>query len=62
MARLIRKHADSGALAGFGLLAITASVLLALSLGSAGVSLQAHATPDPLQMLQSLLGAIRVGG
>lgn len=61
MAKLIRKHADSGALAGFGVLAIAASILLALTLGSAG-ALEAHATPNLAQALQGLLSAIRVGG
>lgn len=62
MTRLIRRHADSGALAGLGLLAVGLSVLLAVGLGSAGASVPAQAGPDPLQLLQALLGAIRVGG
>ncbi|MBD9427105.1 hypothetical protein IB232_17350 [Pseudomonas sp. PDM15] len=61
MPRPMRQHADSGALAAFGLFAIAASVLLSLVLGlgderapTSGASL-----PDALH---ALLGAIRVGG
>lgn len=60
MAGFVRKHAESGALAGFGLLAIVASVLLALSLGGAGLHPEQSAAPDPAQTLQGLLAAIRV--
>ena len=58
MPRLIHSHADHGTLAGFGLLSVTASVLLALSLAATEVSGPAPVGPA----LQALLGAIRVGG
>lgn len=60
MSRLIPPHADSGALAGLGLLVIAGS--LALGLGSSAALLEAQATPDPVQTLRNLLAAIRVGG
>lgn len=61
MARLIRKHADSGALAGFGLCAIAASVLLSLVLGLGGdLRAQSHTANLP-EVLQNLLSAVRVG-
>jgi hypothetical protein len=62
MSRLIRPHADSGALAGLGLLVIAGSLVLALGLGSSAALLEAQATPDPVQTLRNLLAAIRVGG
>ncbi|WP_394560252.1 hypothetical protein [Aquipseudomonas alcaligenes] len=60
MARLLRRHADSGTLAGLGLLAIVASIVLALSLGSVDLDLQSHSSANLAQTLQNLLGAIRV--
>jgi hypothetical protein len=62
MSRLIPPHADSGALAGLGLLVIAGSLVLALGLGSSSALLEAQATPDPVQTLRNLLAAIRVGG
>ncbi|MDD0842325.1 hypothetical protein [Pseudomonas sp. Gutcm_11s] len=62
MARLIRRHADSGALAGLGLFAIAASVVLALGLSSIDLPLQQHGTPNLAQTLQNLLSVIRVRG
>lgn len=62
MSRLIPPHADSGALAGLGLLVIAGSLALALGLGSSAALLEAQATPDPVQTLRNLLAAIRVGG
>lgn len=62
MSRLIPPHADSGALAGLGLLVIAGSLVLALGLGSSAALLEAQATQDPVQTLRNLLAAIRVGG
>ncbi len=61
MARYIRKQAHSGALAGAGLYGITASIVLAFSLGMG----QGHAHSSPSgelpQGLRSLLASIHVG-
>lgn len=61
MPRLIHPHADHGTLAGFGLLSVIASVLLALSLAATEVYGPAPVGPA-LPALQALLGAIRAGG
>ena len=60
--RLIHSHADHGTLAGFGLLSVIASVLLALSLAATEVSGPTPVGPALQPVLQALLGAIRVGG
>lgn len=61
MARLIRKHAHSGALAGFGLYGIATSVVLTLSLSlSQGHPAASPGAEVPLG-LRSLLASIRVG-
>lgn len=57
MARRLHIYAADGTLAGLGLWTIIASVLLALSLGSAE---QLHSTTDLAQRLHSLLAGIRV--
>ena len=62
MPRLIHPHAHNGTLAGFGLLSVIASVLLALSLAATEVSGPAPIGPALQPALQALLGAIRVGG
>ena len=62
MPRLIHPHAINGTLAGFGLLSVIASVLLALSLAATEVSGPAPIGPALQPALQALLGAIRVGG
>ena len=62
MPRLIHPHAGHGTLAGFGLLSVIASVLLALSLAATEVSGPAPIGPALQPALQALLGAIRVGG
>ncbi len=62
MARFIRKQAHSGALAGFGLYGITASIALALSLGLSQGSAHTSANAELPQGLRSLLASIRVGG
>ena len=60
MPRLLRQHAQSGALAGFGLFAIAASVLLSMALGLGDErALSGASLPDALH---ALLAAIRVGG
>lgn len=62
MPRLLRQHAESGALAGFGLFAIAASVLLSMAVGLGDErALQASAASLP-DALHGLLAAIRVGG
>lgn len=62
MPRLLRQHAQSGALAGFGLFAIATSVLLSMALGLGDErALQASAASLP-DVLHGLLAAIRVGG
>lgn len=62
MSTLLRRHANSGAFAGFGLLSIVTSVLLALGLAGAGATGAVHASPTLQPVLQGLLGTIRVGG
>jgi hypothetical protein len=62
MSRFLRQQADSGALAGFGLFAIAASVLLSMILGLGDErALQAGGASLP-DALHGLLAAIRVGG
>ena len=61
MSRLIRQHAESGALAGFGLFAIVASVLLSMALGL-GDERALSGGADLPSALHALLAAIRVGG
>ena len=61
MVRITHQQASGGALAGLGLFAVVASVLLALSLGSAELRLAQHDMPDLAQRLQSLLAGIRLG-
>lgn len=56
MAKLPHIHAADGPLAGLGLWTVIASVLLALSLGSAE---PLHSAPDLSQRLQSLLAGFR---
>jgi hypothetical protein len=61
MARILRKHADDGTLAAFGVFAIAASVVLSLILGLSderALSSTGASLPDALY---SLLSAIRVG-
>lgn len=62
MARFIHEHADNSTLAGFGLLSVIASVLLALSLAATDASGPEHPSIALQPALLALLGAIRVGG
>lgn len=62
MPRLIHPHADHGTLAGFCVLSVIASVLLAPSLAATEVSGPTPVGPALQPVLQALLGAIRVGG
>ena len=59
MPRLLRQHAESGALAGFGLFAIAASVLLSMAVGLGDERALQASLPD---VVYGLLAAIRVGG
>ncbi|MDG9922445.1 MULTISPECIES: hypothetical protein [unclassified Pseudomonas] len=61
MPRLLRQHAQSGALAGFGLFAIAASVLLSMVLGLGDERALSGGASQP-DALHALLAAIRVGG
>jgi hypothetical protein len=61
MIRILRKHADEGTLAAFGVCAIAASVVLSLILGLSderALSSSGASLPDALH---ALLSAIRVG-